>query len=94
MHKDHALKKYRIKYLEKESSVFILFIYMWLYFLSHFYYWHSKGELGGPYIFNKSQLTSEEKLEYETGWKKNNFNEFASNRISLQRSLKDPRDKE
>lgn len=52
------------------------------------------GELGGPYIFNKSQLTSEEKLEYETGWKKNNFNEFASNRISLQRSLKDPRDKE
>eukprot|EP00105_Crassostrea_gigas_P026669 XP_011447699.1 PREDICTED: polypeptide N-acetylgalactosaminyltransferase 5 isoform X1 [Crassostrea gigas] len=52
------------------------------------------GELGSPYIFNKSQLTSKEKLEYETGWKKNNFNEFASNRISLQRSLKDPRDKE
>lgn len=28
VHKDHALKKYRIEYLEKESSVFILFIYM------------------------------------------------------------------
>lgn len=52
------------------------------------------GELGSPYIFNKSQLTSKEKSEYETGWKKNHFNEFASNRISLQRSLKDPRDKE
>lgn len=52
------------------------------------------GELGSPFIFNKSQLNSEEKLEYESGWKKNNFNEFASNRISLQRSLKDPRDKE
>lgn len=54
----------------------------------------SEGELGSPYIFNKSQLTSKEKSEYETGWKKNHFNEFASNRISLQRSLKDPRDKE
>ncbi|XP_022309046.2 polypeptide N-acetylgalactosaminyltransferase 5-like [Crassostrea virginica] len=50
------------------------------------------GEMGRPYFVNRSQLTSEEKAEYDTGWKNNDFNEFVSNRIPLQRSLPDPRD--
>ncbi|XP_062604011.1 polypeptide N-acetylgalactosaminyltransferase 5-like [Saccostrea cucullata] len=55
---------------------------------------HTQGELGKPVTVNMTRLTPEEKLEYEQGWKINNFNEFVSNRISLQRSLPDPRDKE
>ena len=50
--------------------------------------------MGRPYFVNRSQLTSEEKAEYDTGWKNNDFNEFVSNRIPLQRSLPDPRDVE
>ena len=62
-------------------------------FLFHFFF-KFPGEMGRPYFVNRSQLTSEEKAEYDTGWKNNDFNEFVSNRIPLQRSLPDPRDAE
>lgn len=50
--------------------------------------------MGKPFIVDKTKLNTEEKLEYEKGWKNNDFNEYVSNRISLQRTLVDPRDKQ
>ncbi|XP_062604010.1 polypeptide N-acetylgalactosaminyltransferase 5-like [Saccostrea cucullata] len=52
------------------------------------------GELGIPVRVNKTQLSPEEKLVYENGWKIHNFNEFVSKKISVQRTLLDSRDKE
>ena len=50
------------------------------------------GENGKPVNVSKNSLNEEEKEEYEMGWKNNAFNEYLSNRISLDRTLEDPRD--
>ena len=52
------------------------------------------GQYGKPYAVNESDLTAGEKQEYDDGWKKNSFNQFASDRISVNRVLTDPRDPE
>ena len=46
------------------------------------------GEQGKPVIVEEKNLTTEERLEYQRGWANNAYNEFASNRMSLHRSLK------
>ncbi|CAC5422991.1 GALNT [Mytilus coruscus] len=51
-----------------------------------------KGENGEPVNISKHLLNEEEKKEYKNGWKYNAFNEYLSNRISLNRTLNDQRD--
>lgn len=50
------------------------------------------GENGEPVHINKTELNEEDLAEYNEGYKNNAFNEYLSNRISLDRTLKDPRD--
>ncbi|VDI78697.1 polypeptide N-acetylgalactosaminyltransferase [Mytilus galloprovincialis] len=50
------------------------------------------GENGQPVNISKDSLSEEQKRDYKTGWKNNAFNEYLSNRISLDRTLQDPRD--
>ncbi|CAC5423001.1 GALNT [Mytilus coruscus] len=50
------------------------------------------GENGEPVNISKHLLNEEEKKEYKNGWKNNAFNEYLSNRISLDRTLKYQRD--
>jgi hypothetical protein len=50
-----------------------------------------KGEMGKPVIIDKEKLSPEEKEKYEAGWKRNMFNEYVSDMISLNRSLPDLR---
>lgn len=49
------------------------------------------GEGGLEAHVDKNALSPEELSKYETGWKKNNFNQYLSDRISLQRRLNDVR---
>ena len=52
------------------------------------------GEGGKPVIIDKNKLSPEEKAEFELGWKNNAYNLFASDKISLHRSLDDNRNEE
>lgn len=53
-----------------------------------------KGELGKPYVIDKEKLSPAERIKYDDGWKNNAFNQYASDMISLHRSLADIRDPE
>ena len=50
------------------------------------------GELGTAYEVNISTLVDEEKQSYTEGWQKHGFNQYVSDRISLQRTLQEVRD--
>jgi len=43
---------------------------------------------------DKEKLSAAERAKFEEGWNHNAFNEYASNMISLHRSLPDVRDVE
>jgi polypeptide N-acetylgalactosaminyltransferase len=45
-------------------------------------------------IVDDRNLTAEERAKYDAGWQNNAFNEYASDIISLHRSLADVRDQE
>jgi len=49
------------------------------------------GEMGKPVILPANK-TAEMKQAIEDGWLKNAFNQYASDLISVHRSLPDPRD--
>ncbi|XP_064613931.1 polypeptide N-acetylgalactosaminyltransferase 5-like isoform X2 [Liolophura sinensis] len=49
------------------------------------------GEGGLGVQVDKNTLSPEELSQYEAGWKKNNFNQYLSDKISLQRRLNDVR---
>ena len=52
------------------------------------------GEKGAAVKIDKEQLTEEQRLVYDKGWKKNAFNQYVSDMISLHRTLPDPRPSE
>lgn len=52
------------------------------------------GEMGNPVRIKKEKLSPEERKKYDEGWKNNAFNQYASDMISLRRSLPDVRDPE
>ncbi|XP_067930568.1 polypeptide N-acetylgalactosaminyltransferase 5-like [Watersipora subatra] len=52
----------------------------------------SPGELGKGVMINEEDLSQKDKERYERGLKNNNFNEFASDQISVHRQLLDIRD--
>lgn len=52
---------------------------------------NAPGELGKPVVLPKN-LTDEAKEAVADGWKKNAFNQYASDLISIRRKLPDPRD--
>ena len=52
------------------------------------------GEMGRPVVIKEAELSPEEKAKYKEGWDKYQFNEYASNKISVHRSLPDQRPKE
>ena len=52
------------------------------------------GEMGKAVIIDKQKLTPEERKDYDKGWKDNAFNRYASDMISLHRTLPDVRDSE
>ncbi|CAK1580057.1 unnamed protein product [Parnassius mnemosyne] len=49
------------------------------------------GELGQPVVLPKN-ISEEAKLAVSEGWKKNAFNQYVSDLISIRRKLPDPRD--
>ena len=49
------------------------------------------GEMGRPVIL-PTNMSSEMKKAVDDGWLKNAFNQYASDLISIHRSLPDPRD--
>jgi hypothetical protein len=57
-------------------------------------YWPLTGENGEAVNIDKEKLSPEERAKFDVGWKNNEFNEYASNMISLHRSLPDVRHKE
>jgi len=54
--------------------------------------WLSEGENGEGLVIDKDKLSPENKTKYDSGWQNNAFNQFASDMISLHRSLPDIRD--
>ena len=50
------------------------------------------GELGTPVHINVSALSAIERKKYDEGWNNHSFNKYASDMISVQRSLPDIRD--
>jgi polypeptide N-acetylgalactosaminyltransferase len=52
------------------------------------------GEMGNAVRIKKDKLSDEERRKYDEGWKDNAFNQYASDMISLRRSLADVRDPE
>ncbi|RNA38256.1 polypeptide N-acetylgalactosaminyltransferase 9 [Brachionus plicatilis] len=53
---------------------------------------NAPGELGKPVHIDKNKLSPEERVKYDDGWKNNAFNQYASDMISIHRSLADIRD--
>jgi len=51
-----------------------------------------KGENGEPVHIAKGKLSGENQTKFDSGWQNNAFNQFASDMISLHRSLPDIRD--
>jgi hypothetical protein len=49
------------------------------------------GEMGKPVIIDVSKLSPQEKAKYDAGWKRNQYNQYAADMISLDRSLPDLR---
>lgn len=54
----------------------------------------SPGENGKGVTIEKEKLSEEEKKKFDEGWKNNAYNQYASDMMSLHRSLPDVRDKE
>ena len=52
------------------------------------------GEMGNAVRIKKDQLSDEERRKYDEGWKNNAFNQYASDMVSVRRSLADVRDPE
>ena len=52
------------------------------------------GEMGNPVRIDKDHLSKDERKKFDDGWKNNAFNEYASDLISLHRTLPDIRDPE
>ncbi|XP_032517068.1 putative polypeptide N-acetylgalactosaminyltransferase 9 isoform X4 [Danaus plexippus] len=52
---------------------------------------NAPGELGKPVVL-PSNMSEDAKLAVSEGWKKNAFNQYASDLISIRRTLPDPRD--
>lgn len=52
---------------------------------------NAPGEMGKPVVLPKN-MSEETKKAVSEGWKKNAFNQFASDLISIKRKLPDPRD--
>ena len=52
------------------------------------------GEKGRGVNIDKNGLSPEERKKFDDGWQKNAYNQYASDMISLHRSLPDVRDKE
>lgn len=52
------------------------------------------GEQGKAVIIDKDKLSPEERKKYEQGFQNNAFNQYASDMMSLHRSLPDVRDAE
>ena len=48
--------------------------------------------MGRPYVIEKEKLSPTERVKYDEGWKNNAFNQYASDMISIHRSLADFRD--
>ncbi|KAL3832577.1 hypothetical protein ACJMK2_024210 [Sinanodonta woodiana] len=55
---------------------------------------NAPGEMGKPVIIDVNKLSPEERKKYDEGMMKNAFNQYASDMISLHRSLPDIRDPE
>ena len=52
------------------------------------------GEKGRGVNIDKNGLSLEERKKFDDGWQKNAYNQYASDMISLHRSLPDVRDRE
>lgn len=52
------------------------------------------GAMGKAVIIDKNKLSKEERQKFDGGWQRNAFNEYASDKISLHRTLPDIRDPE
>jgi len=52
------------------------------------------GENGEAVTINKDELSAVERAKFDAGWQNNAFNQYASDMISLHRSLPDIRDEE
>ena len=50
------------------------------------------GEMGKAVVIDKDKLSPEERKDYDKGWQDNAFNRYASDMISLHRTLPDVRD--
>ncbi|KAK3603627.1 hypothetical protein CHS0354_017346 [Potamilus streckersoni] len=55
---------------------------------------NAPGEMGKPVIIDRNKLSPEERKKYDEGIERNSFNQYASDMISLHRSLPDIRDPE
>jgi len=55
---------------------------------------HAPGALGGAVEIAKESLSPEDRKSFDDGWQNNAFNQFASDKISVHRSLADVRDTE
>ena len=54
----------------------------------------STGEYGKPINITEEKLSPAERTKFNVGWKRNAFNQYASDMMSLHRSLPDFRDEE
>lgn len=55
---------------------------------------NAPGEGGKAVVIDKDKLSAEERKKFDDGWQKNAFNQYASDMISLHRTLPDVRDPE